>query len=63
MQRHINHSKRNRRGASAIAPREEHDIARDREELAQLIGQMLARRWLRNQQGRSDAPQSSADAD
>ncbi|MDP6633660.1 MAG: hypothetical protein QGG42_02065 [Phycisphaerae bacterium] len=51
MQNDADQTKRNRRGAGDIAPRDERDIARDREELAQLIGQLLARRWLRNQRG------------
>jgi hypothetical protein len=63
MQHDTDQTKRNVRGGGDVALRDEHDIARDREELAQLIGQMLARRWLRNQQGRLNGPQSSAEAD
>ena len=51
MQNDADQTKRNRRGAGDIAPRGERDIARDREELAQLIGQLLAKRWLNKQHG------------
>jgi hypothetical protein len=63
MRHDADRSQRNSRGAGDASPRDEHDIERDREELAQLIGELLARRWLRNQQGRPDVPQSLAEAD
>jgi hypothetical protein len=54
MRHDVDHSQRNSRGAGDASPRDEHDIARDREELAQLIGQLLARRWLRDQRRREE---------
>jgi len=57
MQHDRNQTRQNPRGTGDVAPREARDVARDREELAQLIGQLLARHWLRNQR---DTPRSSA---
>lgn len=44
------------RGTGDSTPREACDIARDREELARLIGKLLARHWLRNQHGAPRSP-------
>jgi hypothetical protein len=53
MQHDSDQTKRNPGRTGDVVPRDERDIARDREELAQLIGELLARRWLRNQRGAS----------
>ncbi len=60
MQNDTDQTKRNRRGAGDIAPRGERDIARDREELAELIGQLLAKRWLRNHRGEPHNPEKQS---
>ena len=49
MQHGVDQASRNSGRPGEAAPREARDIARDREELAQLIGQLLAKHWLRKQ--------------
>ena len=56
MQRVDHSTERDSLGPGDAVPAEARDVAKDREELAQLIGRMLARHWLRGQQG---APRST----